>query len=100
LGNYLFTIPKDFFQWINDIADWRDQKKIKYGVRDLIATGLMIFLLKLESRHRFNEQRGRGEFNGSVFPSSKRRGGRALNNSPLPKKGAAGVVSSAKYFQA
>jgi hypothetical protein len=57
---------KDFFKWIDEIPDWREPKKIKYSVRDMIATGLMIFLLKLESRRGLNEQRGRGSFEANI----------------------------------
>jgi hypothetical protein len=55
-----------FFQWINQIPDWRESKKSSYSVQDIIAAGLAIFLLKLESRRGFNEQRGRKEFDTNV----------------------------------
>jgi hypothetical protein len=57
---------KDFFKWMDEIPDWRESKRIKYSVRDMIGTGLMIFLLKLESRRGLNEQRGRGQFEANV----------------------------------
>lgn len=54
---------KGFSQWVKDeIPDWRDQRKIDYSVRDMIATGILIFLLKLGSRRALNEQRDRGAF--------------------------------------
>ena len=48
------------------MPDWRDPKRIRYRVRDLLGTGLMIFLLKLGSRRQWNEERGRDQFDSNV----------------------------------
>lgn len=56
--------PK-FFNWIDQIPDWRDQKRIKYKAKDMITSGMLIFLLKRKSRRGLNEQRGRDEFDSN-----------------------------------
>lgn len=52
---------QDLFRWIDQIPDGRDPKRIRYRVRELIGTGLLMLLLKLESRRQLNEERGRGQ---------------------------------------
>jgi hypothetical protein len=60
---------QSFFEWLDQIPDWRDQDRITYTVRELMGTGLSMFLLKLESRRQWNEERGRDQFdtNASAF---------------------------------
>lgn len=57
---------QDLFRWIDQIVDWRDENRIRYRVRDLIGTGLMMFMLKLASRRQLNEERGRGSFDANA----------------------------------
>jgi hypothetical protein len=60
---------QDLFGWIDQIPDGRDPKRIRYRVRELIGTGRLMFLLKLESRRQLNEERGQEPFdtNASGF---------------------------------
>ncbi|RMG46139.1 MAG: hypothetical protein D6723_17420 [Acidobacteria bacterium] len=53
---------KDIFHWLDQIPDWRDPKRIRYRVGELVGAGLTIFLLRLESRRRLNEEQEGGRF--------------------------------------
>jgi len=57
---------QDLFRWIDQIPDERDPNRIRYRVRELMGTGRLILLLKLESRRQLNEERGRGPFEANA----------------------------------
>ncbi len=44
----------DFFSWLKKAYDPRDQRKIKYPIKDIIISGILIFLLRLGSRRQFH----------------------------------------------
>ncbi|MBI4245498.1 MAG: transposase [Planctomycetes bacterium] len=55
-----------FSNWLNDIEDPREKKKIEYPLSSLTWVGILLFLMKLETRRQIKFQFNTNEFIGNI----------------------------------